>query len=228
VEIHHKIKPPKNWREFLKEYGIIVLGVLTALGAEQAAEAIHHRAEVREAREALNEEMAWNFTSFKLQVEEMDCVAARIDELERWKASWESGRPVKLIHPIVMPASVAFRSSVWRISSADAASRMPLKERITYAGLYDAFDLTQRQREIQLSAWADLLTLQQAQTLSDAQLLQLTKAIATIRGFDATMRSNYALMSAEAGVLRLPASRNPVFDQNRSQLGEVCKPLLAG
>ena len=34
----HKPKPIRNWREFLKEYAIIVIGVLTALAAEQAAE----------------------------------------------------------------------------------------------------------------------------------------------------------------------------------------------
>ncbi|MBV9062475.1 MAG: hypothetical protein JOY77_06055, partial [Alphaproteobacteria bacterium] len=37
----HKPKPIRNWREFLKEVGIIVLGVSIALGAEQAVEAIH-------------------------------------------------------------------------------------------------------------------------------------------------------------------------------------------
>jgi plasmid stability protein len=56
----HLPKPFHNWREFLKEYGIIVLGVLTALGLEQAIEAIHHHSEVQEAREALNREMAHN------------------------------------------------------------------------------------------------------------------------------------------------------------------------
>ena len=56
----HLPKPFHNWREFAKEYGIIVLGVLTALGLEQAIEAIHHRNEVQEAREALNREMAHN------------------------------------------------------------------------------------------------------------------------------------------------------------------------
>ena len=35
VEIH---KPPRNWRGFLKEYAVIVIGVLTALAAQQAAE----------------------------------------------------------------------------------------------------------------------------------------------------------------------------------------------
>ena len=39
----HKPKPWHNVREFLKEYVIIVIGVLTALGAEQTVEWLHWR-----------------------------------------------------------------------------------------------------------------------------------------------------------------------------------------
>jgi len=46
----HKPKPWHGLREFLKEYAIIVVGVLTALGAEQAVEALHwgHQAQTGE------------------------------------------------------------------------------------------------------------------------------------------------------------------------------------
>jgi hypothetical protein len=33
MEVHHKPKPWHGWREFLKEYVIVVVGVLTALAA---------------------------------------------------------------------------------------------------------------------------------------------------------------------------------------------------
>ncbi len=45
----HKPKPWHGLREFLKEYVIIVVGVLTALGAQQVAEALHGRHVVHEA-----------------------------------------------------------------------------------------------------------------------------------------------------------------------------------
>ena len=54
----HKPKPVHNWREFLKEYAIIVLGVLTALAAEQAVEWLRWRHEVAIARQSLREEIA--------------------------------------------------------------------------------------------------------------------------------------------------------------------------
>ena len=49
----HKPKPWHGVREFLKEYVIIVVGVLTALGAEQGVEWLHWRHQIELAHEAL-------------------------------------------------------------------------------------------------------------------------------------------------------------------------------
>ena len=49
----HKPKPWHGVREFLKEYVIIVVGVLTALGAEQLVEQLHWREQIRATKEAL-------------------------------------------------------------------------------------------------------------------------------------------------------------------------------
>ncbi len=49
----HLPKPLHGWREFLGEVGIIVIGVLIALSAEQTIEWLHWRHEARLAREAL-------------------------------------------------------------------------------------------------------------------------------------------------------------------------------
>src|SRR5258708_2420543 len=54
----HKPKPIRNWRDLLKEVGIIVLGVCIALAAEQAVEYFHWRSEVSVARKALRDEIA--------------------------------------------------------------------------------------------------------------------------------------------------------------------------
>ena len=56
----HLPKPLHGWREFVGEVGIIVIGVLIALGAEQVVEAVHHRSQVDEAIEKLRAESADN------------------------------------------------------------------------------------------------------------------------------------------------------------------------
>lgn len=52
----HLPKPLHGWRAFIGEVGIIVLGVLIALGAEQLVEALHWRAEMNGERQALYSE----------------------------------------------------------------------------------------------------------------------------------------------------------------------------
>ena len=81
----HLPKPFHNWREFLKEYGIIVLGVLTALGLEQAIEWVHHRAQVREATERLRAEslenrefIAFGIANLRAGVKQADSLLAEL------------------------------------------------------------------------------------------------------------------------------------------------------
>lgn len=54
----HLPKPLHGWREFAGEVGIIVIGVLIALGAEQIVESAHWREKVRHAERAMRLELA--------------------------------------------------------------------------------------------------------------------------------------------------------------------------
>jgi hypothetical protein len=56
----HLPKPLHGWRAFVGEVGIIVLGVSIALGAEQAVETMHHRAQVHEMTNKLRAESTGN------------------------------------------------------------------------------------------------------------------------------------------------------------------------
>ena len=79
----HLPKPLHGWRAFAGEVGIIVIGVLIALSAEQFAEYMHNRAQVRHGEEAL----ADNFRRFVTYTSELDayapCIAARSEELRQ-------------------------------------------------------------------------------------------------------------------------------------------------
>src|SRR3954454_19287938 len=94
----HLPKPLHGWRAFAGEGGIIVIGVLIALGAEQGVEDIHSREEVKETRTALDAELAHNLAAFQGRLKIEPCVQARLDELERI-LDREPGR-VPLRHPL--------------------------------------------------------------------------------------------------------------------------------
>jgi len=65
----HLPKPVHGWREFVGEVGIIVIGILIALGAEQAVENLHRRSQVREMTAKLRDESIENrhVTEFDLR-----------------------------------------------------------------------------------------------------------------------------------------------------------------
>ena len=79
----HLPKPLHGWRALVGEIGIIVVGVLIALSAEQFVEFLHDRAQVRHGEEDLTD----NFRRFVTYTTELDayapCVTARSAELRQ-------------------------------------------------------------------------------------------------------------------------------------------------
>ena len=79
----HLPKPLHGWRALAGEIAIIVVGVLIALAAEQLAESVHDRTQVRHGEQSLTD----NFARFVTYSAELDayapCLAARAAELRR-------------------------------------------------------------------------------------------------------------------------------------------------
>lgn len=64
----HLPKPLHSWREFLGEIGIIFIGVLLAIGAEQTIETLHHRSQVHDAIAKLHAESVENRSGLEANV----------------------------------------------------------------------------------------------------------------------------------------------------------------
>ena len=69
LDVHPPPHAAHGWRDFFVHIATIVIGLLIALGLEQAAEGIHHRAQVREAREAIVQERSANQREFATTTE---------------------------------------------------------------------------------------------------------------------------------------------------------------
>lgn len=118
----HLPKPLHGWREFAGEVGIIVVGVLIALAAEQAVETLHWRHEAAVTREALSEEVAVSAADGAERVALEECLRDRIGELTA-KLNAATGRwtadPMKLGQA---------RSSARLLSSMPLAYRTPTRD----------------------------------------------------------------------------------------------------
>ena len=79
----HLPKPLHGWREFLGEVGIIVVGVLIALGAEQVVEMIGWRDRASSARQSLRGELADHYEDAVEWRTVEPCIDAQLDRLER-------------------------------------------------------------------------------------------------------------------------------------------------
>src|SRR5690349_5165480 len=78
----HLPKPMHGWRGFIGEVGIIVVGVLIALAAEQFVQAREWRGRVAEARLALRQEIADAAGSAKERIEFQNCARGHLDEVQ--------------------------------------------------------------------------------------------------------------------------------------------------
>jgi hypothetical protein len=77
----HKPKPVHNWREFLSEIGVVVIGVCIAIGLEQSVEWLHWQSEVAIARKSLLAEVTAADAYYARRVANAPCVDQKLDKV---------------------------------------------------------------------------------------------------------------------------------------------------
>src|SRR5215470_8880519 len=102
----HLPKPLHGWREFAGEVGIIVLGVLIALGAQEVVQRSSWQSDVRDFRAAVDTELDFNLAASAHRVRQSPCVERRLAELDRWSAAQRSGRATPLLREIGFPRRI--------------------------------------------------------------------------------------------------------------------------
>ena len=65
LEVHAPQESVHSWKDVLIHIAIIVVGLLIAVGLDEAAEHIHHMHQVAETRDALNKELDYNIKLFQ-------------------------------------------------------------------------------------------------------------------------------------------------------------------
>jgi hypothetical protein len=142
----HKPKPWHGVREFLKEYVIIVVGVLTALAAEQIAEHLAWAEKVAVARAAMTTEIAEDDGPQVYQRVAMhNCLVARLNQIE---AAVEGPASRADLVDLVESYDVQYVSyeSLVRdgINSSGVAVHFPADQCATWTALYAEIPLLDR------------------------------------------------------------------------------------
>lgn len=167
----HRLKPVHDWRDFIKEVGIIVLGVLIALAAEQTAQVLHHRDEVRHGEEALRDNFA-RFVQYKVELDqEAPCMAARAAEIRALIDRAAADHRLPAVGPIPQPYARPWQIDTWdAMVASQAATYVPHEREVLYSRVaVSAVDLYQ-DATAEWAQWGALTSLSgPARGFSDAE-----------------------------------------------------------
>lgn len=133
----HKPKPVHNLREFLKEYGIIVLGVLTALGLEQAIESWHERARLEETTQAIEVEIRTGLASAQIMADMQACQGQQLAVLSDAVGKNDLARARRVLADPRIFLPLPFDTAAWRSALAsDVGNDFDQRQRAAYDGLF--------------------------------------------------------------------------------------------
>ena len=79
------------------------MGVLIALGAQQALDTIRWKSDVTEFRRAMDNELGYDFGAYQDRLGWSACINRRLNELEQWLGVMQTGAEVRLTTPIRRP-----------------------------------------------------------------------------------------------------------------------------
>ena len=219
----HLPKPIHGWREFLGEVGIIVVGILLALGAEELLQARHWRDQVDAFQDAVAVEIGFNLGTYNYRLEQNACTNRRIVELETWWRSWNDGRPLHLTGPIGLPTSLSVHASVWTSRTPDISGHLAPEARLSYAQLYDELQNNEVHRLAEREAWISLGDYDGAQTLDHQDLIRIRGLLNQVRLRQDRFMRNIPAILRDARALAMTAKSDPMWPKKEPA---ICSPVL--
>lgn len=204
----HLPKPLHGWRELLGEIGVIVIGILIALGAEQSLEWLHWHHEVGETREALRVELARAVGAYQYSVARQDCADKRLDDLDQWLAHSRAGDTPQMARPIGRPSGFQILTGVWDMAkSGQGAWHMPLEERLRYAHLYGALAAFDEVQQAENDVWRELAFFTRSEPLDHRDRMEMRGLVARARRAVSTVRDYDRYIMPDAMELKITPQR---------------------
>jgi hypothetical protein len=179
----HLPKVPHSWREFFKEYAIIVLGVLTALGLEQMVESVHERHLAHEAEDAIRQELQENIDRAAYRLTQQACIENRLDEIEALLEHWQGDDAFPAGIHVGFPGSVGLVYERWDANLASGRFNEESPENQSQqAGLYSLIKLLDGLETKEIEEWSQLRTLELgSRALSPAAKPMIANALSNAR-----------------------------------------------
>ncbi len=190
VEVHHHPHPVHSWPEFFKEIGVVVIGVLLALSAEQIAEIFHWRHEVEVEREALRGEVRYNLAVAVFRRSQQACIDARLKQIAEVFRRHARGEALNLKGPIARPPLWTGTQGSWDIAVAgQALGHMPQKEKLDFSEAFSTYRRFSTLRNEEDEEWRKLALLDRPDLLDANNWSRLRETWGDLVGMSSRIRS---------------------------------------
>jgi hypothetical protein len=223
----HLPKPLHGWREYVGEVGIIVLGVLIALGAEQVLETIHWRYETEAARAALRLEAGDNLQAALTRARLQPCVDERLRELAAMFADHAANRPIHLHGLIGRPVSYYGSTDAWQVEIASQAlAHMPLDQKLAFGTAFSNYENMNQVLRLEQEPWRRLNVLNSPNQLEAGDWPPLRQAYADATSLNSRVQiiTGDILVSYTLGQKPRQLESNPA--SVTAAVKQFCTPIL--
>jgi len=208
----HKPKLVHNWREFLKEYGIIVLGVLTALLAEQAVQSFEWRHKVEAAIADMDNELSVGdgpqaYTRLAID----KCVRFELDAIRDAVERGDRAGSRARIDGLWLPRRTYDYLAREAAAASDVSSHMPPDRMLQYRIAYEVMPNMNRLAERELSDQARLQALpRNGGPLETVEKLAAIDAVEALRADNDEMTREARFMLRRLRIIGLGLDRTSV------------------
>jgi len=234
----HLPKPLHGWRQFAGEVGIIVLGVLIALGFGQIVEAWQWREELGTTRQALANELAASARQAAERLAVEDCLHRRIGELERrlnasnvqWRADpMPVGREAKLdphwdnlsMPRVYVVPLWGWSQDAWDTAKSSAAlDHMSHKEIASYSDVYGEIAAIRDLQAQELLLESGLSFLSTDQQLDNRSRLDALGKLGQLDALNSVNAGLSGLITDQMHGLRLNVDGAAFSKQLRAEIGD--------
>jgi hypothetical protein len=218
----HLPKPLHGWREFAGEVGIIVLGVLIALGLGQVAQAWNDRSNTRDARDAIRAEIASDLGQLSLRVATEGCITKRLTEIAGYLDAASSGKAADPVTWLGKPQQWNMDTFRWDAASQSGrVSLFPVGEQSAFSNIYGSLKAIEAAQADEQRWWAQLRSLEGQRHVSANMVDTLRLAASQARYDDYQVRLFYGQALDDARAMGIKPFLDPLNVGPRS----VCIPI---
>jgi hypothetical protein len=204
-------KPLHGWRQLAGEVGIIVLGVLIALGAQQLAQNVQQRSEAEEARRAVRGELEVNMARLASRAAQKHCVENRLEEIQALLDKAAGNPSITTPGWVGRPQYWSMQTVRWdAVAQSGRAALLPADDLADYGALYSWMSNINGVMTTEQADWARLRTLEHMSKLTPEMIFELNATLQDARYSNWRIKRWMMQMEPTEVSLRLRKIRNPL------------------